>query len=493
MSSNPGKSEERSMSDILASIRKIMSHDSSSAAPPVPSPPMAPAVAPEPRPPSLDMPRVPAHPAPPEPKVESRPAAGPPPASPALAPASSPKPAPQAAVSQAPAPKASVPPAPTLKVEEPVSLDEFLAMASPAKTQAAGIPGVRPKPLRADDPVTIPLPRNPAPTPPGASAAGGPVRDRQSDPATEPVLGPPPAVGLPKSQPIQAPTPTKDMASTAPRPAPTLGDLGSVVPGRFDSAERLAGDGLPGGPERHVMTAQATGPAADPAADPAAGPAVSPARGPSLPMAPSATPVRAGPAPMGEIPGADALRKLIADVVPPSAHAPLPTPPRSSDEVVTEIVVPRAPALEAAEIKKPTADAAALKDAPKIADAVKAADAKADAPSVGSASVPKPSTPAQPIAAKASVPAPAMTQAKPVQAKPAPATLIPASITELAAKSADPAPPVATRTMDETVIELLRPLLREWLEKNMGRLIEPALKAELEALRSKLDEKPPTV
>ena len=37
--------------------------------------------------------------------------------------------------------------------------------------------------------------------------------------------------------------------------------------------------------------------------------------------------------------------------------------------------------------------------------------------------------------------------------------------------------------MDETVVELLRPLLRDWLDANMPRLIEPALKAEIEALR----------
>lgn len=37
--------------------------------------------------------------------------------------------------------------------------------------------------------------------------------------------------------------------------------------------------------------------------------------------------------------------------------------------------------------------------------------------------------------------------------------------------------------MDETVVELLRPLLREWLDTNMPRLIEPALKAEIEARR----------
>jgi cell pole-organizing protein PopZ len=44
------------------------------------------------------------------------------------------------------------------------------------------------------------------------------------------------------------------------------------------------------------------------------------------------------------------------------------------------------------------------------------------------------------------------------------------------------------RTMDETVVELLRPLLRDWLDTNMPRLIEPALKAELEALRGAMSK-----
>jgi cell pole-organizing protein PopZ len=37
----------------------------------------------------------------------------------------------------------------------------------------------------------------------------------------------------------------------------------------------------------------------------------------------------------------------------------------------------------------------------------------------------------------------------------------------------------AGRTLEDTVAELLRPMLRQWLETNMPRIIEKALKTEL--------------
>jgi cell pole-organizing protein PopZ len=37
----------------------------------------------------------------------------------------------------------------------------------------------------------------------------------------------------------------------------------------------------------------------------------------------------------------------------------------------------------------------------------------------------------------------------------------------------------AGRTLEDTVAELLRPMLRQWLETNMPRIVEKALKTEL--------------
>ena len=38
-----------------------------------------------------------------------------------------------------------------------------------------------------------------------------------------------------------------------------------------------------------------------------------------------------------------------------------------------------------------------------------------------------------------------------------------------------------TRTMEDTVAELLRPMLRQWLDTNMPRVVEKALRVELAA------------
>lgn len=518
MSSSAGKSEERSMSDILASIRKIMAQDPPAAGAVAPTNAAAGSPRPEPRQPTLDMPRVLGRPTPPEPQAETKPAAepaarqpspgpAPAPAAPVAAPSSASH-APSRPVSPQPAPG---PQAPSLQAEEPVSLDEFLAMAAPPKSSA---PGARLKPPRDDDPVTIPLvrpstsspaaaaspaaPAAPAPpfgpsTPvavakPAGPAAPAPETDRGA--STEPVLGPLPAAptakslssatvpasaaSAPKTEPLPAKDPAPPQAAAAPapaRPASSLGDLGSVVPGRPDTTSRFPGDAPIIEPQR-------------PASATTGAPVLGPARAVPGPLAPPAASVRSGPAPIAEIPGADALRKLIADVVPPSAHAPLPTPPRSSDDVATEIVVPRAPSPKPIDTAK----------TPAAADVMKAPDAPASA----KAPVTEP-TPAPASSSAASFAAPAAASASPAKPEaakpaPAPAILMPAPVVEStptpAVKPAEASPLPAGRTMDETVIELLRPLLREWLDTNMPRLIEPALKAEMEALRAKLDEKP---
>ena len=42
------------------------------------------------------------------------------------------------------------------------------------------------------------------------------------------------------------------------------------------------------------------------------------------------------------------------------------------------------------------------------------------------------------------------------------------------------------RTLDDTIIELLRPMIRQWLDDNMPRMVEKALRVELAAsLQSK--------
>ena len=45
------------------------------------------------------------------------------------------------------------------------------------------------------------------------------------------------------------------------------------------------------------------------------------------------------------------------------------------------------------------------------------------------------------------------------------------------------------RTLDDTIIELLRPMIRQWLDDNMPRMVEKALRIEVAAsVKSKIDQ-----
>lgn len=103
---------------------------------------------------------------------------------------------------------------------------------------------------------------------------------------------------------------------------------------------------------------------------------------------------------------------------------------------------------------------------------------RADAPAVESKPAPAPvperpartdasplATLAQSLAASSASPAPSQEAAK-VEPAPAPKTEAPASS------------PVV-RTLEDTVAELLRPMLRDWLDANMPRIVEKALRVEL--------------
>jgi cell pole-organizing protein PopZ len=46
---------------------------------------------------------------------------------------------------------------------------------------------------------------------------------------------------------------------------------------------------------------------------------------------------------------------------------------------------------------------------------------------------------------------------------------------------ASPPPIGGVRTLDDTIIELLRPMIRQWLDDNMPRMVEKALRVELAA------------
>ncbi len=125
MSSSPDKTDARSMSDILASIRKIMAQDPPSGAPAAVKPPAngmdgAPRAGTR-----LPSPEAPREPVLREPAQPTAPAPAPQPSSAAVAPTPSAKPALTPATGGGAAQAARIPAA-----DEAVSLDEFLAMAA---------------------------------------------------------------------------------------------------------------------------------------------------------------------------------------------------------------------------------------------------------------------------------------------------------------------------------------------------------------------------
>ena len=149
----------------------------------------------------------------------------------------------------------------------------------------------------------------------------------------------------------------------------------------------------------------------------------------------------------------------------------------------TPVIKPVEPV--AAKVSVPvTLDAAkpAVDTASKVAVEPKVAPAKADVPKVE----PKVemATPADALNVKSASP-PAKTDADAMAAvavnAAAPAARVAASAVLPAQAAAASAAGEPTRTMEDTVAELLRPMLRQWLDANMPRVVEKALRVELAA------------
>ncbi len=188
MSSSPDKTDARSMSDILASIRKIMAQDPPSGAPAAVKPPTngvdgAPRA--EMRLPSLEAPRdtavrEPAQPAAPAPAPQSSTAA-------AASTSSASKPV------SGPAPRAPA-------ADEPVSLDEFLAMAAPSRdvvtTPIVPSPPMAPaKPIvsSASTPAASAATPSDISTPDWLFPRARPIDENKGDASREPAFGTAPA------------------------------------------------------------------------------------------------------------------------------------------------------------------------------------------------------------------------------------------------------------------------------------------------------------
>ncbi len=187
------------------------------------------------------------------------------------------------------------------------------------------------------------------------------------------------------------------------------------------------------------------------------------------------------PTPLAAVQSAPAAESLEADLA--RVAAAVAAPVLSAPKVASEPTIDKASALF-----KPMPVAAT-----PVVTETKAMETKAaPSPVTAAVEVPKPVavTPAvkvkfEPAPAAAEKPA-APVAAKPADEKGQPAAVAaPAKVTEPVKVSVPPpmagtpAPVLGVQTMEDTVAELLRPMLRQWLDTNMPRIVEKALRVEM--------------
>ena len=468
------KASEPSMEEILASIRKIISED------PAGAPLGAPAAQPAFKAPAAAIPlasataaRAASPQAEPAPGLLSslgQPSQG----QPSQGQSSSSRPA--AAVTNNPSAAAS--------------LDDILGMADePAQPspKEAWPKELSPKePLTKQPPLAQSSPVSPPQTRAGQSATVPPSPARGTE--NRPIPG---AAERPQVQPFFPPqsrdtVPVSNSLPASAAPSASGSDFGAVVPGRADAVRQpdspvgtpRFGELRPDGPfaERinggnYGAPAQRTQPAA-------------PSPSPGL-NGTGLNGIRAyQPAPLATPPEA------LVEKAPPAAAAPA----APSPAMETRAAVVASPAIDATSDSLPK-PAAAIKPQSQTQDPPKSeaqmpagATATNATPFAAGAAAPASIIPASIIPASASLAsAPTVAlEAKPVAAA-APQGAVAPDPAPMAAVSAPAVlPPTAgqgepTRTMEDTVAELLRPMLRQWLDTNMPRVVEKALRVELAA------------
>lgn len=472
------KAGEATMDEVLASIRRLLAEE--------------PAASPLPPPQRVAAP-IPGVPSPSAAPMNSASPLGSNAGS-AIPPPPAPKPAGPAAMTEAvPALKAqapSTPDAPKLAASEPtkapqkpaplaaapLSIDEVLGLADDSlKPQRAAEKPASATPALAAAPVP---PATPA-APSAASPFGGaPSWLFPKPPAGEP-LGD--KAVAPESKPAEKPAEEKPAETktaetkAAPAQSAATPDLGAVIPGRPEPAPQALRD--------EAKTA-APAPTPSPAPAPARSPAtntgfVSPAL-PERTNAPTAPRPESGPV---ERQPTLAERLVNQVLVAKPAPSPKPAPATAASGVngsdkATSDASPAAPAKPLPEQKPPEPAAEQLAKSAAASDAKPKVNGTTDG-----AHMPKaPGAAAAP--AKVPVAKPAHDTPMPPQAARAMvANVMSGAVPPASAQAPAPSQPTAeqVRTMEDTVAELLRPMLRQWLDANMPRIVEKALRVELAA------------
>ena len=427
---------EPSMEDILSSIRKIISED-----PVAKVPPAAPVAA--------------AAPAPSPAKPSATPSAG-------------------LMATLGKTVPGHAPAGPGTANAAPSSLDEVLGLADgpqPSAEQARPVPSwMTMKPGAAPH-----APASP-PAPASQRAAASAAAER---PAIQPYLPPQSREALPAGWPAstgaaahqaQSPQVQNPATQTSPAPnPPTKSDFGAVVPGRSEGArfDGQAQAALPGVPRFGELRPDAQIDRLN--SDRSNGGNYG---APSM----RSQPVVATPA--------DAAGSNRAE---PSQQPPSQQSMSVEPVAETRATLPSSPATPEAVNQAAKAEPAKPAVEPPKAEITKVEIAKAvlpletiSAPLAGarSATAGKISTPDEIQAPVTPAPSPvqAAKQATPMAAPAFAPAPVPAVAPGSPAASGEP-----TRTMEDTVAELLRPMLRQWLDTNMPRVVEKALRVELAA------------
>jgi cell pole-organizing protein PopZ len=343
----------------------------------------------------------------------------------------------------------SLPPPPRPPVLKPPAVDDVLdELSKDVKAMRATLPSAPPLP-----PAAPPLSKPPLP---GNSDANVPLW--QSPRASEPSSAVPPGSAAERA----ASRPAFGMrdADAEIKAPPVLekrsaGDLGGIVPSRMDASPSAA-------PKADLLPHERV-------ADPEFGRVAKPET-----TGAGATPPLAGRTPptLGAATGQMNGNHFSAS----SASATQPEAPRSSPIASDAPAKPINATPTATTTTPGTAAAAASSSAlPPASNASDALASPGKAVDTGPAKSASPATLAP--TPNASVTAPKPPAAETPAARPSPPTNGAPAQARPAASPGSTSP--ASRTMEETVVELLRPMLRQWLDANMPRIVEKSLKAEL--------------
>ncbi len=359
-------------------------------------------------------------------------------------------------------------PAPRRPLMQPAAIDDVLSLAddvptvrhgttptpasgaTPSKTTAAPVPAQSQATTEAAPAWLFPKETTAAVTTPAASPARGSAPSPL--PAPAPFFGVASASNASKTEAVPAD------AMVPPQPKTGLSDLGSFVPGRMDHG----GLGAPFvRPEPSPLKASSLSSlnGDKPGSAPQAQTRVVPAPAPAMPPVVAApSPAVTDPQPKTETPKPEDGQGE------PVAAKPMPASDAKPD-------VKPGPQTQAA--RPATEPAAAAAAANKLLAPVAAAKPAADMV------VPTVAAPAAPMLDKR--PAIVPETATPVllgTPLPAPVALAPKTAVAPATASASPMP---MNAIEERVVELLRPMIRDWLDNNMPRMVEKALSIELSA------------